>query len=147
MQNRSLRNLFDAWKWSEIDVYKLFFGGSLEKSQKLEPAKISCHTVFSKTIFSKEKVCKEWCAHAIAWADYSTHVILLLSVSKIKSFSLLIVIKQMVNGSVGTDYLIIVRFPNISPPNRWRKKPSVKSPLQIKAPRGLVLGKLPSNTK
>ena len=25
MQNRSLRNLFDAWKWSEIDVYKLFY--------------------------------------------------------------------------------------------------------------------------
>ena len=25
MQTCSLRNLFDAWKWSEIDVYKLSY--------------------------------------------------------------------------------------------------------------------------
>ena len=33
------------------------------------------------------------------------------------------------------------------PPKPVTQKPSVKSPLQILAPRGDVLGKLPSNTK
>ena len=33
------------------------------------------------------------------------------------------------------------------PPKPVTQKPSVKSPLQIKALRGLVLGKLPSNTE
>ena len=57
-------------------------------------------------------------------------------------------------ASLTSDNVSIVKYrkiPKISPskfkpPKLVTQKPSVKSPLQILAPQGLVLGKLPSNT-
>ena len=59
-------------------------------------------TYSAKQYFLKERICNEEFTRTIARVDDRTHVIPLQSVSKIKSFSLGLCYKQMVNSSACT---------------------------------------------
>ena len=78
---------FLSWYWKKVLCVKGFVI-HIETEDSIQQ---------SDFFFWKKRIYTEWFAHAIAPPDDSTHVLPLSSVSKIESFSLLIMV--MVHGS------------------------------------------------
>ena len=77
---------FLSWYWKKV-LYIKDFVIHIETEDLIQ----------QNDFFWKKRIYNEWFAHAIARPDDSTHVTPLLSVSKIESFSLLIMV--MVHGT------------------------------------------------